>query len=257
MKRELYNLTDEQLSFLVTTLDKEMHEEGMQYIVVGGVAVQAHMLKRLHEKTGMTLVQLAENPEMRLQDYIRSTDDVDLAIDSSIQGSLGEVETAKKIFKVQEGMAVPEVISPSGESILGYTLARKGLQRPIFQVYLDGETDDDSRVTLNIGRNTSGLHNLDKQFYDIFVKYGEEIFIPYNERFELKTRVISPAHLFASKIAKFRAKDTMDIHNLADLMRGSGEEIDLSEIKRLVLPDHEINYVRFLGLTKLYDTNYD
>jgi len=257
MKREIYNLADEELAFLVSNLHEQMGKKGMPYILVGGTAVQAHTLSRLQRKTGKTLAELAEDPSIRLQDYVRSTDDVDLAIHSGVEGRAGRTAVGKMIFGILDELAVPEVISPSEDMILGYRLVRKGMKRPVFQVVIDGETDDERRLALNIGVNPADLENLDAKFYDEFVDAGQEVKMPYNRTFDVKTRVIKPEHLIASKVAKFRAKDTMDVHGLVDLMVEMGETPDLAEIKRLLLPDHEINYQRFLGLTKLTDPQYE
>ena len=106
---------------------------------------------------------------------------------------------------------------------------------------------------MNIGRKKSDLKNLDSEFYDKFVEEGQETIIPYNSEFNLTTRVIKPEHLLASKISKFRAKDTMDLHIIADCMTHTGEKIDLLEIKDLLFPYYEDNYHRFLDLAKLKD----
>jgi len=256
MKREIYNLSDEELAYLIGNLDEKMNAEKIPYIIVGGTAVQAQVLKRLHQKTGRTLAELAEDSKIRLQDYVRSTDDVDLAISSRIERERGEVDFAKKIFGVLESLAVPEAISPSGEYILGYQLVRKGIKRPVFQIYIDEETNDERRLALNIGRNPRDLENLDSQHYDEFIERGEEIVLPYNSDFTLRMRVIRPEHLLASKVSKFRAKDTMDIHTLADLMREGGEEIDFNEMRRLLLPEYTRNYERFLDLVNLEDPDF-
>ena len=254
MKRELYMLSDEELAYFVDNLHRQIEKEGMPYVLVGGTAVQVHVLKRLSNKTGKNLSELVSTEGVRLQDYIRPTDDVDLAISSSVLETYGEVDFAKKVNKVLDGLERKEVISPSEEFLLGYRLIRKGVKRPRFQIYVDDKGDDKMQIALNIGRNKKDLQNLDSKNYDFFVGGGQLLNIPFNEGFSINTRVIKPEHLIASKIAKFRAKDTMDIHNLADLMRDCGEELNLSEIKKLLLPNYERNYERFLDLVNLSDT---
>ena len=256
-KRELYNLGDEELLYLVHNLGKQMSKEEMPYLLVGGTAVQAHILKRLHERTGKTLSQLVEDPEIRLQDYIRSTDDIDLAIHSSVVRQLGDVEFGKRINRILDGLTNGEVISPSEEHILDYSLARRGIQRPVFQISVDSETDTNMQIAMNIGRKPEDLHGLDEKFYDGFINEGQEVSIPYNDKFTLRTRIIKPEHLLASKIAQFRPKDTMDLHNLSDMMREGDETLDLTEIKGILLPEYSINYGRFLEVSKIEDPEFE
>jgi len=56
MKRELYILVDEELGYFVNNLHEQMEREKMPYALVGGTAVQAHILKRLSDKTGKEFI---------------------------------------------------------------------------------------------------------------------------------------------------------------------------------------------------------
>jgi len=252
MKRELYDLTDEEFAYFADNLNKQMNEKKISYVLVGGTAVQAHVLKRLCAKTGKNLEQLIADPNIRIQDFVRATDDIDLALDSSINREKGETVFAKEIMGVFDKLK-GEYFSPSDEHILEYQLVRRGIKRPVFQIYVDGETNDEQLIALNVGRYKSDLNNLDSKYYDKFVKKGQEISIPFSNNFNIDLRVIKPEHLIASKISKFRAKDTMDLHTLADCMAVNKEKINLKEVKEILLPDYEDNYHRFLELAKLKD----
>jgi hypothetical protein len=251
MKRELYNLANEELAFFVDRLHKQMEKEEIPYILVGGTAIQAHVLQRLSNKTGKNLSDLTLNPEIRLQDYIRSTDDLDLAISSSVLKKYGEVGFNERINRVLSGLQVNETVSPSEEFLLNYKLIRKGIKRPRFQIYVDGEGNDEMQIAMNIGRSKKDLQNLNSDNYDLFVEKGQILQVPFNPNFTINTRVIKPEHLIANKVARFRAKDTMDIHSLADIMRDCGEKLDLTEIKKLLFPTYDRNYERFLDLADL------
>ncbi len=255
MKREIYSLANEELALLIGNLHQSLVDEKIPYIIVGGVATQAHILSRLQKKTGKTLSELCEDPSLRLQDFVRATDDVDLAIDPKIEDEIGRIETGKKIGGVLKKIDGKECIPPSQEHILRYHLARHGIKRPIFQISRDGEIDYDRAISFNIGLNRSDLEGLDPQFYDLFIEEGQELKMPFDDNYNLVARVIRPEHLLACKTAKFRAKDTMDLHNLADIMRESGENIDLDEMKKILLPNYVDNYHRFLDLAKLEDTS--
>jgi len=251
MKRELYTLADEELGYFVNNLHEQMEKEDIPYILVGGTAVQAHILKRLTDRTRKTLSELVSDDELRIQDYLRATDDIDLAISSRVLKREGYVNFNKKINRALNVLEVEEAISPSEEFLLGYKLIRRGIKRPRFQIYVDDEGNDEMQIAINIGRNKKDLQNLESENYDTFVDEGQALQIPFNKDFVISTRVIKPEHLIASKVAKFRAKDTMDIYNLSDLIRDCGEELNLSEIKKLLLPNYERNYRRFLDLVNL------
>ena len=252
MKRELYDLTDEEFAFFVNNINKQMKNRKISYVLVGGTAVQAHVLHRLCSKTGKNLEQIISDPNIRVQDFIRATDDVDIALDSSIVRKKGDTYFAREIMGVFNGLK-GEYFSPSEEHIFEYQLSRKGIKRPIFQIYVDGETDNEQVISMNVGRHEKDLYNLDSKYYNKFVAEGQNILIPYSDSFNLNLRVLKPEHLLASKISKFRAKDTMDIHILADCMEERKEKINLSEIKELLFPNYEDNYFRFLELVKLED----
>lgn len=252
MKRELYDLSDEEFAYFVDNLNKQMNEKEIPYILVGGTAVQAHVFKRLCAKTGKNLEQIIADPTIRIQDFVRATDDIDLAIDSSIVRTKGDTVFAKEIMSVFDGLK-GEYISPSEEHIFEYQLTRRGVKRPVFQIYVDEETDDEQLIAMNVGRYKSDLNSLDSKYYDKFVNQGQEISIPYNSNFNINLRVIKPEHLLASKISKFRAKDTMDLHTLADCIVESKEKINLGEVREILSPDYIDNYNRFLELAKLQE----
>ncbi len=246
MKRALYDLTDEEFAFFVNNFGKQMDESQIPYILVGGAAIQAHIIKRGCTKTGKTVEQIVADPNIRVQDFIRATDDVDVALDPSI-GEMGFSYFSRKMREVLEKLE-SEHISPSEEHIFRYHLMRKGVKRPVFQIYVDEETNDEQIISMNVSKDKSDLYNLDPSYYEKFVKEGQDISIPYSSTFSLDLRVIKPEHLLATKISRFRAKDAMDIHVLADCMKENGEKIDLQEIEQILLPNYEDNYDKFLRL---------
>ena len=250
MKRALYDLTNEEFAYFANKLCEQLNEREIKYILVGGTAVQAHVLGRLCNQNGKNLEELVLDPKIRIQDYVRATDDIDLAIESSISSKNGDFVFARKMKEIFSGIA-GEYIPPSEEYILKYTVARQGIKRPIFQIHIDGETNDEQRISLNIGRNKSDLYNLDVNNYDRFINEGQKVTIPFSSKFDLNLKIIKPEHLIASKASKFRAKDTKDIYTVVESMAKSGEKIDLVEIKKLMLPKYEKNYRQFLELIKL------
>ncbi len=260
MKREIYNLSDEEFAYFVNEIGRSFDATRIPYIFVGGTAVQLHIIKRLHEKHGADIVTLLR--DVRFQDYIRSTDDIDLALSQEVYPekesitsrevypSRKEVEYAKTINAVLDSLK-KEVVSPSGEHILEYKIARRGVKRPVFSILVDGETSERDSIALNINRKPSDLRNLESSLYQTFVDERERIVVPYNSSFSIDVSVIPLLYLLATKISHFRPKDTMDIHNLADLIRDTKEELDLARLQEILGVDNTRNYDRFLSLAKL------
>ena len=81
MKRQLYDLTDEPFVMFVDRLDEVLKGEEIRYNVVGGVASQAYILDMLSKKHDRPIDGLVRYEDVRVQDYLRSTDDVDIALD--------------------------------------------------------------------------------------------------------------------------------------------------------------------------------
>jgi|TARA_B100001971_G_C18167721_1_gene525231 hypothetical protein len=252
MKRELYNLGDQEFGTFVNVLHQSLEKAELPYIFVGGTAIQAHILKRICNRERKTLTELLDSG-FRLQDYIRSTDDVDLAVDSNIVSEQGDEGFRKKLYNALEDVNSFEGISPYEDHILKFPLYRKGMKRPVFDVSIDDETNPDEKIALNVGRATSDIQGIDSTYYNKFFNGGQIIEFPYNDSITISGRYINPTDLLASKISKFRAKDAMDMHNLVDIMRDDGEFIDLDKIRTTLGPKYSKNYHRFLELAQLED----
>ncbi len=244
MKRELYSLVDEEFAFFVDKLGEELKRRQIPHLFVGGTAVQAHILDRLIEKYELDLTTLSLGGEARLQDYVRSTDDIDIALKFPDEGA-DEREVARAINDFCESVR-GEYISKTENHIFEYGLDRKGIKRPIFSVSVDGEGKDG--IVLNISRKPVDLRNLESRFYGEFIEAGQDLVIPYSAGANISIRVPKPEHILSTKISHFRAKDTMDMYNLVSLMRAAGEEIDMGEIERILLPEYTKKFEKFLSL---------
>lgn len=249
-KRELYDISDEEFAYFLNEIGKSLSKENNQYIFVGGTAVQIHTMKRLCEINKTDISTLSK--EKRLQDYLRATDDVDMALSSEIYAGKNELEYAHIINKVLSSLE-KEVISPSEDHILEYRIIRKGVKRPVFQISVDGEISDEQIIALNINRKPEDLRNLESHLYQTFVSEGNNIVVPYNKNFSLDVRVISPTNLLATKVSKLRPKDTMDIQNLTQLMTENKENIDINKIQGILGAGYSNNFSRFLSLINYPD----
>ena len=191
---------------------------------------------------GKDIFGIAEDASIRVQDYIRSTDDVDVSL--GLQGK--DVEKMRIINKFLPKLAY-EDISPTGESIIEFRIERIGASRPVYRVYVDDIGSQENVISMNISRGQKkDIHKLDYFWYDEFLKNSKELNIPFYEKFELKINVPKLEHLLSSKIAHSRAKDLMDSKNLLTLVKDSGIELDFDEMEKILLLYHERNYRRFL-----------
>ena len=242
MKRILYSLENEEFVFLINKLKEQFEKRKIQHTFVGGTAVQAHILDRLTKKYDSDIVSLISKDNVRLQDYIRSTDDIDLALDFEVQSPIDAAKQVKDICKAVEG----EHLSDTGNYIFEFSLERTGAKRPIFGVAIDGERAE--AIALNISHNSKDLKTLDHGFYKMFLDQGKELVIPHYQDCNLQIRVPKLEHVLATKISNFRAKDSMDLQNLVSISKDIGEKIDMEEIHSILGPENIKNYERFESL---------
>lgn len=242
MKRELYDLTDEPFTLFVNRVGDILRKNKIEHNIVGGVSVQAYILKMLTEKYGNTICELNHNHKLRIQDYIRSTDDVDLALNL---GGRDDAEKIKRINKISPDFACEE-IAPCGESIVEIKPERVGASRPTFRVYVDDKSNEDDVIAMNISRNKGDIHNLNEYWYDELIKDSQKLVLPYTQDYSLTINVPTMEHLLATKIAGARAKDLMDEKNLVDLARDSGIKLNFDELERILLSDNRKKYLTFL-----------
>jgi len=248
VKRELYDLSDEEFGFFVTKVGEELDNRKIPYISVGGTAIQAYVLKGLCDYHNCTVEDLILNDNIRLQDYIRQTDDFDLSL--KMPGKKRDIkQESKLIFEVLDSIGgIYE--SPSKNHILEYTLDRRGMKRPKFRVSFDERSTDEDVIAMNIGTHDEDLSNLDSKYYDLFINKGQNIEIPYGDKFTIKTRTVKPEHLFAAKISNSRNKDIMDLLNLYDSFKTTKRKINFKEVERILGDSHADRFLKFMSLIK-------
>ncbi len=238
MKRRTYSVINEEFSLFLNELDKELKATEMGYSLVGGAAVQTHLANLLSRKYEKSIGELDD--KVRLQNYIRATDDVDLCLPIT-----NDAEGAKKILALIKSLE-KELISPTEQHFIKYTLERSGIRRPVFRVYVDGETVQDSLIKLNLYTSAKDVRGFDAGKYSRFVDNSQEISFPYCNNFDVKARVASKEDTLAGKISRFSPKDAMDIWNLTLLTEELGEKLDTREMKNMLLPNHEEHYNLFM-----------
>ena len=243
MKRALYNLTDEPFLMFTNHIGEVLEQEKVKHNLVGGVAVQAYLLDMLCKKYGTDIVGLSSKTDIRVQDYVRSTDDIDIAM------LLEEKEDIKRIKKINDiTVKFPfEAINPDGQRIVEIKSERYGASRPTFRLYVDGKGSEEEVIALNIGRGQPGsLKHFFDAFYNVFIEGSQKLTVPYQDSYALKINVPSLEHLLATKIAGARAKDLMDYKNLTDLAKQTGTPINLGVLSGIMIPFHEDKFARYL-----------
>lgn len=247
MKHALYNLTDEQFAFFVDKIGVDLDGRDIPHIFVGGTAVQAHVLSRLTKKYEQPMDSLEGS--VRVQDYIRSTDDVDLAL--RFPEDMPDTEVGRKIKDFCE--SIPGEYIPGTENhIIAYTLERMGLKRPVFGVSVDDKSGEP--ISMNISKKPSDLNKLNTKYYNVFLEEGQELDLPFSEDYSFRVRVPRVEHVLATKISNFRAKDAMDLKNLVSVVEDVGESINLGEVRSILGPENTRKYEQFESLMGKYSS---
>lgn len=237
MKRELFNVADEEFMTLLERTDKAFREEGISHMFVGGVATQCYMAKYLCDIYGGSLLDLASSEKVRMQDRLRSTDDVDIALS---MGNIDDIEAGKKIYSVLERIVGEgEFLSPSDEHIISIDLLRKGHVKPQFQVGIDKDIDPDRIVAFNLYRKPKdlkdkNLEEFEDKFYDFFIGRAVDLSIPYCDGKTINLKVKNPADLLATKIVRGREKDIADALSLIRYSRKSNDAINYADVRKVL-----------------------
>ncbi len=243
MKRELYDLTDEPFLMFTNRVGQVLGRESIIHNIVGGTAVQSYLFYMLCKIHNSTIQGLISDQSVRVQDYIRSTDDIDVAIRLEEEEDIDKI---KRINKVVSELPFEE-ISPNGQYIVEVRAGRIGASRPTFRVYVDSKGSDQEVIAMNISRGQPGsLKKLDDKWYNPFLDNSQSLEVSYNEEYSLKIKVCRLEHILSTKIAAGRAKDFMDNKNLVDLAKEINYPIDFKIIEKILMPMHTDAYGHFI-----------
>lgn len=242
MKRPLFNIADEEFMTLLERTKEGFDREGIDYMLVGGVATQIHVAKALCDVYEENLVDLAGSGKLRLQDHLRSTDDIDMAlrIDDSDQDEKKEINVARRIYKVLDYIVGEgDFISPSGEHIVSINLVRRAHVRPQFQLGIDDAISLDKIASFNLFRGPVKLHNtalseFEDRFYDVFIDRAMNVRLPYSKDGDIEFRVKRPEDLLATKIALGRPKDINDALSIVRHLRDANRSVDYEAVAEVL-----------------------
>jgi len=262
MKRALYTIADEEFATLLERTHTAFEKAGIPYMFVGGVATQAHIIDYLC-RDGKTLADYVEDPNFRIQDHLRATDDVDITLDSGKKAEErteeDKIEFGNRIYAVLDDIAgktdkgnysCPDFtcMSPSDDHIVGVSLERKGLSRPIFWLGLDQCPTAQTAVSFNLYKGPEDtnerwpqeIREFEKRFYHAFMQRASTVEIPYHKNKKLVLKVKKPEDLMATKIIRGREKDFTDLLLLARHSENAGIPIDYQEIKNILCSEDPV-----------------
>lgn len=244
MKRPLYTIAHEEFATLLDRTHKAFNEAGIELALVGGVAVQTHVAHALTRQHSAPLLTLFHQERIRLQDHLRATDDVDIALRIPVDPFIQEprdkdMREAQKILGAVDAIKGEGVhFSPGGEHLAYINLIRRGHSRPQFLLGLDAEGTRDKIASFNLYRGPAELDNADLKAFEAKTYGGamdRAVVIPlsYAPGVTLPLRVKSAPDLLAVKIARGRPKDIGDALSLAHHLAAAGTPVDYLAVEDL------------------------
>lgn len=254
MKRALYSLDDEEfITFLGRTQDVLSQHE-IPYAFVGGVASQAHIASALCKQNKRTLSEMSHSSDIRIQDYLRATDDVDITLDLRKFGNdPQDVLVTQRVVNAVKDIADDEIYSSPLQNVVAIKLERLGAKRPTFRLGLNEDADSpDSELSLNFyygpqdtnARWSPQMIEFENIHYYPFFDSAQTIAIPYGETSVIPLRVKGLEALLATKIARARPKDWADIMSIYQYNTQAGVPVNVSEVERLLCsPDPKYQVV--------------
>lgn len=262
MKRELFNVADEEFIALLKRTHEGFQEAGVSYMFVGGVANQLHIAKLLCNLHKDNLVNIVKSNKIRIQDYFRSTDDVDIVTkfeDESSDEKRKELNTRKKIFSVLDYIIEEkEYLSPTEEHIVSIDLDRRAHVRPVFALGVDGIVDPDKKVSFNIYRGPEDLKNsalkeFEDRTYNQFLERAVIINLPYSSNGDIPLKVKNKEDLIATKMALGRPKDINDVLSLVKYSIKAKQYPDYDVVREILCSEDERLHVKNEELCKRYE----
>lgn len=259
MKRPLYTIADEEFATLLDRADAAFRAKGIKYMIVGGVATQAHLINYLC-KDGKKLVDFVNDPDFRLQDHLRATDDIDITLNPRKNGEeYDKVEFASKIYSVLESIVDKDgmFMSPTENHLVSISLERKGISRPIFRLGLDDDKDPEKVTSLNFYRGSDDtnerwgkdIQEFENRFYYQVMDRAEDVKIPFCQKKDIILKVEKAEDLIATKLVRGREKDWNDILSLVNHSEAAGTPIDYKVIEKVLCsvdPKNERTYLPFV-----------
>ena len=220
MKEHLYSLLDEEFYAGLMIVTNKFRDVGLNPVLVGGTATQAHILDLLSEHGKRSIDDLVKKGEVSAREEIRPTDVYDM-------WCLGaDREVIRKAVDSLDNY--PVEISP--DHSYHTDVMRNGEKRPIIRVIGYGS---EATVRLNLLLKPKDLERLDPRWAEYFVKGAKQVDLKYG-KVHLRTMVTRPEHLVAANLSRNSPNDLHDIHALINTMESKGVEFDYHEVKKVL-----------------------
>ncbi len=262
MKRELFNVADEEFITLLSKTHEGFGNAGLRYMFVGGVAVQLHVAKLLCDIHKDNLINIVRSGKIRVQDYFRSTDDVDIVIkpiEKESDESKAEIKARQSIFSALDYIVKEELyISPTGDHLINIEIDKRGHVKPTFRLSVDGVGDRDKAVDFNIYRKPKDLRNttlkeFENSFFDIFLNGSVKLDLPYSSAGDISLRIKNKEHLLATKIALGRKKDFHDALSLVEYSNMANQGIEYPVVEHILCSEDQRYHIKSEELCRRYE----
>lgn len=215
MKEQRYTLLEDHYFGMLMSVLTVFKENDCQPIIVGGVAVQAHVL---------SLVGL-ENAAK----YLRKTDDYDMVIQNA---------DGKKIIDIIKLLNNESFII--GDTIFSISVLRSGENKSCLRVeYLGGKDSKDEiksfTIKLDISTKPGTLEYISTEQAEMMYKDATEVKIRHlRYASELEAKVLLIEDLIATKLSNGRKKDIKDVDTLVCVAGEKGLLIDWDKTKKRI-----------------------
>jgi len=259
MEKGLFTLAQQDFALFLNRLARGLNNEHIEYILVGGIAVQAHVANALTTQYKNPLLDLEGKVEnLRLQDNFRATDDVNICLRE------GNIQDAKKVLIALEYVVKESdgtFYSPDEKGIVEIEQLRASHVNADFSLTMDGKNKRKLQVRFHRNERkakTAGdLSELPEKLYEELFDNQIPLNILYHagseedETKRLYLKVASPEDLIFIKLAQGRPKDIADITSLLMHRESAGLSIDEGRI-RTVLSEPHPKYKQNENLLKAY-----
>ncbi len=210
--RSVYTLNKPYFFGTLYEINEAVKKMGFELILVGGGAVQSHIVNILG-------FEQASN-------YLRKTDDIDMVLlnmtEENITHLLKAIDGTSRLYS-----------NGKEEHLLEIYVSRFGVKKPIVHVkYLNSDLFEGD-VMLNISTTLYELKNFEPETVKRFYERSIELSLYHKELgLKLLIKVLALEDLLTTKIVAGRDKDIKDVKSLLSILASRRREVDWKTIER-------------------------
>ena len=136
-----------------------------------------------------------------------------------------------------------------GGNIVTIKRIRKGYERQIYTLGVNGGQDNDRPLTVNLRREARDvarngcLGELDPELYSHFLFESRKENVEYTDESNVSLNIMRPEDLLITKILMWRSNDKKDALDLFNYARESGNPIKYDIVKSVLLREREVKYI--------------